>query len=188
MTRLLALAVLLCGCVLPSEFDKFTFSSDTQETVSRDGGTGSALDAGDLPGIDSGLEAGDASAHSVTEAGAQRDGGRDAGQQVCFDCGRPFCPSLEDEGLGASYVPDARALCPAGTNGQTNPDGPCRVSCRWVPGSTGSKDGPVCWDCQVPVCGDLGHVQLPAGTECPSATQGYSMPEGPCRIPCSGYP
>ena len=188
MTRLLALAVLLSGCSLINDFDKFTFSSGTRETARRDASAGSALDAGDLPGIDSGLGTGDSAAPAVTDSGAlerdaQSSSEPDAGINKpdggwCFDCSRFACPSLNEP---SPFVPGAKAQCPMGTPGNYGEMGPCRVSCEYVPGSKGSRDG-MCWDCQISVCGDLG--QMPEGeASCPSTTQGYNM-LGPCRVPC----
>lgn len=189
MTRLVALAVLLCGCVLPSEFDKFTFSSAGQVTGARDGGAGGTLDAGDSPGMDSGLGTGDSAAPAVTDGGAlERDAQissePDAGINKpdggwCFDCRQFVCPTLNEP---SPFVPGAKAVCPVGTLGWSQEMGPCRVSCRRLPGTLGMVDG-MCWDCQIPVCGELGHVPEDVA-KCPGKTQGYNMGEGPCRVPC----
>lgn len=186
MARLVSVALMLSGCVLPSEFDKFGTSAAPADASAP------ALDGGgnDRPGMDASTPnprdaepptGGDArtdepDAHSSSEQDAGING---PDGSWCFDCARAVCPNL---GEPSFFVPDAKALCPAGSTGSLSEMGPCRVSCRRVPGSTGSKDG-ACWDCQVPVCGELGHVPEDIA-RCPNTTQGYNMGEGPCRVPC----
>lgn len=178
--------LLLSGCSLINDFDKFTFSSEAQNTV-RPSDAGARIDASEPIGMDSGIRESDGATlpgdAGALELDAQGPSERDAGINQpdggwCFNCGGNACPEL---GEPSYFVPGAKALCPPSTPGNLNEMGPCRVSCKRQPNTTGMINGK-CWDCQVPVCGELGNVPEVEGT-CPKTTQGHNM-LGPCRVPC----